>query len=488
MGLTTNFRRLERLDAITEEVLRAARIPGAAIAIVAHGETVFAKGYGYRDFEAKLPVTSETVYPIASTTKAMNATLLGTLIDEGRLAWDEPVQSYLPSFHLQDHAISAQVTVRDLVVMRTGLPRHDWLWIGRSISRAELVARLRYLDLSAGFRERFQYNNLTVTTAGHVAEVIAGQSWEDLVKGRILEPLGMRCTQFALPATDNVAASYHENSAREIKLTQRLATEITAPSGGAIHSTVEDMARWMLFNLNAGQTPRQALVKPHTLEEIHSRQIVVRPSDVPDLSPDVAYGMGWFVDTYNGASRLSHSGYVHDVNSEVTLLPQYGVGVVSFTNFGFPALARFLNQQAVDLITGFKSDQTVEDRLAQYEEKIKTVRQRNESVRRVANTSPSHSLSDYAGDYLHRGYGRVEIRQEGQELILRLNQLVLPLQHWHLDVWVAQDTGIFFLHLAHAFDGASRMPFHTNIDGDVAAVSIGLEPAVAPIRFEKQQV
>src|SRR5579872_1228457 len=451
---------LRRFDAVIEAILHSSRIPGAAIAIVVGGETILAKGYGYRDLQAKLPATSQTVYPIASTTKAINATLLGTLIDEGKLAWDTPVQKYLPEFSLRDPLLSSRVTVRDLVLMRTGLPRHDWLWLENPMGRADMVARLRHLELSAGFRERFQYNNLTVSAAGHIAERITGQSWESLIQERILDPLGMRRTGFALPDSGDVTLSYHETSYRELKLSRRFATEHTSPSGGSIHSTVEDMARWTSFNLSGGAVGQRGLIKSQTLAEIHSPQIFSgAESGAP--TPNAPYAMGWFVDTYNGCTRLSHGGLVHDVNSEVMFFPTNAIGVVSFSNFGFPTLARLINQCAFDLLMGFKSVQTVEEKLAEYERKIEETRERNAKVRRVENTSPSHALKDYAGCYAHPGYGKIEIDQVNGELIFRRNRLVLPLQHWHYDAWIAKDSDIFFLHVSHAFDRTSRFVFET---------------------------
>lgn len=147
---------VDRLDAILEPALRAAKVPGAATAITAGRRVVFARGYGYRDLDAKLPMTLDTVYPIASTSKAINATLLGILVEKGKLAWDAPVQKYLPRFRLHDRLASSMVTVRDLVAMRTGLPRHDFVWWENPISRAELVEYFAHLPLSAAFRERFQ--------------------------------------------------------------------------------------------------------------------------------------------------------------------------------------------------------------------------------------------------------------------------------------------------------------------------------------------
>jgi CubicO group peptidase (beta-lactamase class C family) len=474
---------IAKLDSVVEPLLRAGRIPGAAIAVVANGETVVAKGYGYRDLAGKLPMSSKTVYPIASTTKAMNATLLGMLVDEGTLAWDVPVQQYLPEFRLFDSVASAHTTLRDLVTMRTGLPRHDWVWLGSPMSSAELVDILRYLEPSAGFRERFQYNNIGVTTAGHIAAVVTGVCWEELLRQKLLDRLGMINTDFKLPAAEDVALSYFENSRRELIPTARLASEATGPSGGTIHSTVEDMAKWVAFNLSSGMASGRQLIKASTLGEIHSAQVMTGADPAPP-TPNAAYAMGWFVDTYNGCKRVSHGGYLHDVSSDVMLVCDQRIGVVSFTNFGPSGLARLLNEHTIDLLKGSKPVQAVEEKLALYERKIEENRERCAAVRRVTNTVPSHRLVDYVGTYGHPAYGKVEINLSAEELVFRWNQLTIPLAHWHYDAWVPRDEW-FVIHAPHAFDRSSRFLFETSADGDICSVSIRLEPAVAAIRFAK---
>jgi CubicO group peptidase (beta-lactamase class C family) len=479
---------IDRLDAIIEPLLDTARIPGAALAIVADGKIVFAKGYGYRNLEAKLPLNSDTVYPIGSTTKAINATVVGMLVDEGRLAWDEPVQTYLPRFRLRDPFISTQVTLRDLLAMRTGLPRHDWLWLENPIGRAELVERIQHLELSAGFRERFQYNNLMTMTAGHIAEIVSGQNWVELVQQRILSPLGMGNTGFGPPTNGNVTLSYHENGRRELILTKGFSVpEVGGPAGGLIHSTIEDMALWMLFNLSGGKVDGRQLIQPETLTEIQSPQMLEK-GEPPYYTPNSAYAMGWSVDTYNGRARVSHGGYLHDVNSEVMLFPKEGIGIVSFVNFGSPRIAKLINQYVFDLMMDLKPAQTLEETLAQYEKQVEETRVRNASARRVENTSPSHALTDYAGVYMHAGYGEIEIRLSDERLTFHRNNLVLPLEHWHYDAWMAAENELFEIHYPHVFDRASPLLFDTSADGEIAALSIGLEAAVAPIRFLKQSV
>ena len=476
----------DKLDRVIEHILNTAKIPGVAIAIVSGTEIAFSNGYGHRDLDAKLPVTPQTLYPIASTTKAITATLLGTLVDEGMISWDAPLRTYLPRFQLSDRELSLQVTLRDLFAMRTGLPRHDWLWWGRGISREHLVNSLRHLELSAGFRERFQYNNILITTAGYVSEVVTGKCWEDLVQTRILDPLGMTRTVFSRPSKGNVTESYHEISCRKLIRTQPHSSEVTGPSGGSIYSTVLDMAQWVLFNLKGGQTiAGRQLIKAETLAEIHCPQIVVG-KDPAATSPHATYAIGWFVDTYNGRLRVSHGGHLHNVKSDVSLFPEDDIGLISFVNLSAPVPARLVTQYAFDLLKGFRSAETVEDILERHEKRIVETRQRSAAVRRVMGTAPSHLLDEYAGIYEHLGYGKIELQRNDQTLTFRFNEFVFPLEHWHYDAWVAQESDLFGVYEQHPFDRASRIMFESNDDGEVAALTIRLEPNVAPIRFVKQ--
>jgi CubicO group peptidase (beta-lactamase class C family) len=478
----------ERVAEIVEPLLRTARIPGIGIAVVCAGTVVLATGYGYRDLAAKLPVTAQTLYPIASTTKAMNATLLGLLADDGMLEWDAPVRRYLADFSLGDACRSANVTLRDLVTMRTGLPPHDWMWLESRIDRAELVHRLRFLAPVAGLRERFQYNNLTVTAAGHIAELVCAESWGRLMATRLFDPLAMKSTVVGRPAQGNITLAYFENGHRELEVTQPLFGEVTAPSGGAVYSTLEDMTRWMLFNLDSGRARERQLIQPATLQEIGSPQIVVPPASAPELTVQPCYAMGWYVDNYWGHRRLLHGGYHHDVNSDVMLLPDDGVGIVSFTNFGFPRLARFLNQSVLDLVMGVTHERTLSGKLAEYERKIEETARRNAAARFVSGTVPSHSIEDYTGRFTHPAYGTIEIERGEGGLALRRHDLFLSLRHRHYDAWVAVDADRFGIHIPQPFERASALLFETNGEGEIAAFTLKFELLADAVRFAKQGV
>jgi CubicO group peptidase (beta-lactamase class C family) len=169
---------LDRFDDFVDSAVKAWNVPGTGIAIVSGGEVVYAKGFGWRDIEAKKPMTPDTLFAIGSTTKAMTATTLGMLVDEGKVEWDAPLRNYLPSFKLMDDSISERITPRDIVTHRSGLPRHDLLWYNNnSVSRGDMVKRLAYLELTADLREKFQYNNLMFMTAAYLIETITGKTW-----------------------------------------------------------------------------------------------------------------------------------------------------------------------------------------------------------------------------------------------------------------------------------------------------------------------
>jgi len=479
------LKNLDRVDAMVDQVLRASRIPGIGLAIVTDDATIFAKGFGYRDLSARLPMTAQTLFPIGSTTKAFNATLLGTLVERGQAAWDVPVQEYLPRFYLGDPLTSSQVTLRDLITMRTGLPRHDWVWLYNPITRPQVVERLRHLPTSAGFRERFQYNNITVTAAGYIAETIAGRSWDELLQQRIFDPLLMTRSMAAVDHTsENRTLSYHENRRRELLVTLPRASAAIAPAGSSVHSTVEDMARWIAFNLGSGQLADRAVLRPETLAEIHSPQVIIA-GDPAAPSPHAAYALGWFVDSYNGQPRLSHTGYISDVNVDISLFPKQRLGMVAFTNFAAARLASLLSQHVFDLLMDLEPAQSFEQALQQYEKRVDDVKSRDSMLRRIENTTPSHDLAEYTGNYEHVAYGKIAISQSGTGLTLERGNLALPLEHWHYDTWIVAENDLFEIHKPHVFDRASRVLFDADREGAMAGLSMELEPAAAPIRFGK---
>ena len=341
---------------LVNQALKDFNAPGAAIAIVAEGRVVHAEGSGWRDVEARKPMTPDTLFAIGSTTKAMTATVLGMLVDEGKLSWDEPLRSYLPKFRLSDPTITERITPRDLVTHRSGLPRHDWLWYNNNQStRAELVERLAHLELSADLRQRYQYNNLMFMTAGYLAGQLAGQSWEEVMSARLFQPLGMTRSNFSVSQSqksDDFAYPYQENDEHEMERIPFRVIDLVGPAG-SVNSSVNEMSRWLLFNLRGGRVGDRQLIHAATLNDLQSPHMTTGETlQRPEISQAI-YGMGWRIDTYRGHRRIGHGGGIDGFITSVMLFPDDNLGLVAFNN-GQSGISPLLNLHAADRVLGLE--------------------------------------------------------------------------------------------------------------------------------------
>jgi CubicO group peptidase (beta-lactamase class C family) len=475
---------LEGFPEVAEKAREAFNAPGLAISVIVGGQVVFSEGYGYRDLENELPMTPDTLFAIGSTTKAMTATLLGMLLDEGRLEWDAPVQRYLPDFAVEDPVTSTRITVRDLLTHRTGLPRHDLLWYNdNETSREEMIARIPHLPLADDLRETFIYNNLMFMAAGHVAEELTGESWERLVRERLFEPLRMERSNFSVDASredSNHALPYRENDDGELERIPFRALDMIGPAG-SVNSTVDEMSQWVGFNLLRGRAGDRQLIRESTLAEIHSPQMTMEGGSTrPDISVST-YGMGWFVRTYRGHRQVYHGGGIDGFVTSVMMFPDDDLGIVAFDNRG-SGLAELISRHAADRVLGLDPVDWVGD-AAKQREKAESSRQeaeRRQQAARIEGTQPSRPLDAYAGVYEHPGYGELRIERAGEGLRLHINGIAAPLEHWHYDVWSGAET-----------DGDKtfenqKFVFRGSVDGLIGAVESQLEPRVEPIRFRKQ--
>lgn len=192
---------LESFDARITKALDDYNVPGLALGVIVDGHIVYAKGFGYRDFENKSPVNTETLFAIGSCTKAFTTFIMGNLVEEGLFHWDQPVIDVLPDFRLWDQYATTSLTIRDLLTHRSGLPRHEFAWYNSNISKKDMLKRLRFLQPSSDIRQRYQYGNLMYFTVGLAMEEATGKIWEEIVEEKILRPLGMKNTNFSVEET-----------------------------------------------------------------------------------------------------------------------------------------------------------------------------------------------------------------------------------------------------------------------------------------------
>ena len=450
--------------------------PGVAVALVRDGELVLAEGFGVRDREQQTPVTNDTVFAIASATKAFTTFALGLLVDAGKLDWDTPVREYLPEFRMHDPFASERITPRDLVCHRSGLPRHDMAWYNSAATRRELVHQVRYLEPSKDFRTTWQYQNLMYVVAGYLAGEIAGCSWEEYIRTHIFAPLGMHNSQFAVAEsqqTTDFAVPYREKDGQLTKTPFRPINAI-APAG-SINSTIADMVQWLLLHVNSGIIGEQRLISEANLAQMHTPQIVMQPETKFDDVMPFGYGLGWFIDSYRGYKLVHHGGNIDGFSTLVSLMPQHRLGMVVMTNREASFLPRALSYGLYDRLLDL-APAPWNDRFDQMVALTKDGAQHAQQLRAERTSSQSRSMDDFVGSYQHLGYGTLRIELQNDELSATLHDLRYQ---------VRPDTHTVFDFIADEDQTTYKSNFVTDPTGRITQVAIPFEPMVKPINFER---
>nr|MDQ4088525.1 serine hydrolase [Pseudomonadota bacterium] len=476
---------LAGFERYVEETLAAWRVPGVAVSIVRDGRVVLNRGYGVRDPDSRAPMTPDTIFPIASMSKAFTSFGAGLLVDEGRLSFDTPVTNYIRGVSFGDPVATPQLTLRDMLSHRSGMPRHDSVWYhNAALTREQLVERVPHLDFSAPIRARFQYNNIMFVLSGLAVERVAGQDWERFTEERIFRPLEMDRTMFSperAAADPNHSRGVEFLNGRLVTVPLFRNTAILNPAGG-IYSTADDLANWMLVHLDGGTFRGRRIVQPSTLADMHQshmpRGATVRD---PQIVP-IGYGLGWFTDIYRGRQLVQHGGNLPGISTLVALLPAERLGVTVLVNHGGSELRDALARQIFDRFLGETDKDWVGEALTRKRaaEAAEVEARGNKNASRVAGTRASHALTDYAGTYSHPGYGPLTVSHGRGALSARYNDDASPLMHFHYEVFDAttEDPESVLL------DG--RLQFLSDSWGRISGLEVAIEPALPPVRFDRQ--
>lgn len=438
---------LDGLAEYVEQGMRDWKAPGLALAVVKDDSVVFARGFGTRTLGRDEPVDEHTSFAIASTTKAFTAMAVAMLVDEGKVRWDDPVSLHVPAFQLADPGLSGQLTVRDLLTHRTGLPNSDFLWYASGSSTEDILRRMRFLRPFASPRSRYQYNNNAYMVAGQVVQAASGMPWGEFVRRRILEPLGMRETLtgfVGLDARGNVATPHLEidGATRPIPY---LNFDNIGPAG-SMNSSVSDVARWIRFQLAGGEWGGERLVSVAQHREMLSPQFVIPQAQYYPAarlaSPNfTAYGLGWFMQDYRGRKLAMHTGSIDGMTALVALVPEERLGLVVFINLDHAELRHALMYRIIDAYLGGPARDWSAELRPLYrgmDERWEAARRERES-RRVRGTRPSLPLSAYAGTYADPDSlaTNVELRVQNGRLVASLagGAITGEMEHWHHDVF-----------------------------------------------------
>lgn len=445
------------LDAWIQRSMKTFEVPGVAVAIVKDGRVVFSKGYGVRRLGESTLVDENTLFGIASNTKAFTAAGLAILVDEKKLAWDDPVTKHLPGFQMYDPWASREVSVRDLLSHRAGLGlgQGDLLfWPDTNVSRAEVVAAARHLKPTTSMRTKYAYNNLMFVVAGEVIANVSGQSFDDFTRDRIFRPLGMNDTvisastfkpgvNFAVPHSRGWR---FRGELKPIHWTQ----DNTWAAAAGIKTNVKDLSKWVIAQLNRGQIDgSRRLFSEAVSTDMWTPAISLRPSEpqIAALKPTKpnfsGYGLGWQLRDYRGRKIVSHGGALTGMLSTVQLVPEEKLGIIVLSNQEEGGLMSSVVYRILDHYLGVT---TPTDWIAAYKEQREKNLQREWAAEekltaeRNATSKPSLELTRYAGDYTDPWYGKATIALENGGLVLRMTRtpaMIGDIQHWQYDTFKA---------------------------------------------------
>lgn len=438
--------RLAQVDRYVQKAMQEWNVPGVAVAIVKDDAVIFSRGYGVRELGKADPVDENTVFAIASNSKAFTAAALAILVDEGKLAWDDPVTQHLPGFQMYDPYVTRELRVRDLLSHRSGLRTFggDLLWYETDYPRPEVLRRIRYLPPSSSFRSRYGYQNVMFLAAGEIIPALTGKSWDDFLRERFFQPLGMTRSVTSVRAFEgmqNVARPHNESTGKLRVLPY--GNVDASGAAAAVNSSVRDLAQWLRLQLGRGQYQGKQIFSAAGAREMWSPQTISSLSAeaekfIPSRHFNL-YGLGWGLSDYRGYKLVTHGGALDGFFSGTALVPELKLGVVVLTNSETP-LPSVLYRKIIDLFTGAPDRDWSADVLQQArKEREQEAQDEAKRSQRVEGTKPSLANAAYAGTYRSEMYGDVRVAEEGGRLVLRMApaaRLVADLDHWHYDTFL----------------------------------------------------
>jgi CubicO group peptidase (beta-lactamase class C family) len=473
--------KLAGFDEYMAKTLKDWNAPGVGVGIVVNNELVFAKGYGYRDYEKKLPFTSRTMSPIASNTKLFTAVSAGMLVEEGKLAWDKPVRESVPQIRFYNDLLNNTITLRDMLSHRTGITRHDTIWYKSDFTRKQLFEKLAFLEPAAPIRQAYLYNNLMYAGAGYLIELQSGKTWEQFVKDRIFDPLEMKATSYSIgemvkQPEFGVGFTEKRDSFELYKIPYYEDIAGVAPCG-AIVSNIEDVSHWLIALMNDGKYHGKQVLPPDVLKATLAPAIAI-PNTALETRGwgevlNAAYGMGRQTASYRGHLLASHGGDLPGFHTQVSMMPQDHIGVIVFEigNHSQP-LYNIVTYNVYERLLGMSltlwSERQLEIRLKN--KKAGTEARSKSDTGRVPNTVASHPLEAYAGTYEHPGYGLMTITAKDQQLHFDFHKIRMPMMRFHYDRFDTPDD---------EENGKWSVNFRTNPQGDVDQAVMSLDEGEA---------
>ncbi|MDB5250325.1 MAG: penicillin-binding protein [Segetibacter sp.] len=462
-------------DKEMEKNLKDWNMPGAGVGIVKNGKLVFVKGYGFRDYERKSPITPNTLFQIASNTKLFTSTAIGLLVNEGKLDWDKPIKTFVPSIEFYNNELNNTITIRDMLSHRTGVTRHDLIWYKSDFNRTELFEKLKYLEPAQPLRQGFLYNNLMYAASGHIINLIEGKTWEQYVQEKLLNPLKMKSTVFTitdmLKQTD-VFIPFNEKRDTTIlyKTSYMNETEGLGPAGSIV-SNISDMSHWLAALMNKGKYDGIQVIPEAVVNATMQPSIALDNSSLDQGFTEIlnpVYGMGRQTQSYRGHQIVMHGGDLRGIHSQISYMPQDSIGVIVFVIGDHSLRYNSIVYNIYEHLLGLSITPWSERGLKNRDARKKQGKEGREKaiVGQVKNTKPSHPLSDYLGDFENSAYGTINIARKDTAITFTLHNIHLPMHHFHYDRFDTKNDEV---------DGFYSLNYQTNPQGDIERFIVSLD-------------
>lgn len=487
----TPDKRFAGFDTAFARVLKDWHTAGFAVAVVVKDKVVYAKGFGYKNYESKIPVTENTLFAIGSCTKAFTASLIGMLSKDGKVDLDKPVRNYIPELKFYNDDMNNHITLRDMMCHRTGLPRHDVSWyLFPTHSRDTLIQRIQFMEPSAGIRVKWQYNNFMFMMQGALEEKLTGKSWEDNIREKIFLPLGMNNSDASLgewTKSSDEAFGYYVKSDSIIKKQDHYDIAAMSPAG-SINSSVTDMAKWVTLWIHGGKLNGKEILPSNYINDAITMQMAIGGGLPEKETPDIyfsGYGFGWFLSSYRGHYRVEHGGNIDGFSASTGFYPTDSIGIIVLTNQNGSSVPSIVRNLVADKMLGLKYfdwDTYLKRKTDSAEAKGKAA-EKKKVVDNKPVTKPSHALKDYEGNYSNLGYGTFVIALKNDSFFVTTPKMALWMQHKNYDIFnlwpIENNDGIDTTGMSFP------VQFNTSISGDIESASIDLESGVKPIVFSR---
>ena len=482
-------KRLKGLDSELEKVLKKLEEPGFSVAIVENDQILYSKGFGYRDYENKIKVDSNTLFAIGSATKSFTSSLLGVLREDEKLDFEDSPIDHINELRFYNSQMNDVISIRDMMSHRTGLPRHDASWyFFPTFSKDSLVSRVKHHKPFTSVRNQWWYNNFMFMLQGVIAERITNKTWSENIKEMIFDPLGMTRSNTSiaeLENSENAAFGYSQ----DFKKMDYYKIAGMGPAG-SINSSVNEMSKWLITWINKGEYKGKKILPPNYTEEAISSQSVVVANLPDEDNPGLHltnYGYGWFLSSYKGHYRVEHGGNIDGFSTSAAFYPSDKVGIIVLSNqnaSNTPSIVR-------NIISDRMLDVKKTDWLKYHFDKLKEAEliqkelDKNEDSDKIKGTNPSRSMNEYEGEYTNLGYGTFDISMKNDSLFMKIPNKTFWLSHHHYDTFLPYELKNGKVNLED--ESVIFITFSADQLGEIKKLSTGLEPAIEePIYFDRK--